>query len=122
MIPAAIDEIIGKLITDNYLNETRFARSFARGKFRIKKWGKIRILNQLKFRGISAWNIKKGIQEIDKNEYIETFEMLFDKLWDKYENLGNVKCQKNVYDRLRFKGWESELIFEAINFKKEKQF
>jgi regulatory protein len=60
MIPAAIDQIIGKLITDNYLNETRFAQSFARGKFRIKKWGKVRILNQLKFRGISAWNIKKS--------------------------------------------------------------
>ena len=40
MIPEAIDQIIGQLISDNYLNETRFAQSFARGKFRIKKWGK----------------------------------------------------------------------------------
>ena len=43
MIPQAIDIIVGELIDENYLNETRFAQSFARGKFRIKKWGKVRL-------------------------------------------------------------------------------
>ena len=48
MIPEAIDQIIVHLIKENFLNETRFAQSFARGKFRIKKWGKQRISNELK--------------------------------------------------------------------------
>ena len=120
MIPAAIDQIIAHLITDNYLNETRFAQSFARGKFRIKKWGKTRILNQLKFRGISSWNIKKGMAEIDPVEYLETFNSLFDDLWNQYEHLGYLKCQKKVYTRLQYRGWENELIFEGINNKKQK--
>jgi regulatory protein len=119
MIPDAIDQIIGQLITDNYLNETRFAQSFARGKFRIKKWGKIRILNQLKFRGISAWNIKKAMAEIEPGEYFDTFETLFERIWNQYEHLGNLKCQKKVYDRLQYRGWENELIFEALNSKKQ---
>mgnify|MGYP001235956016 FL=1 len=118
MIPDAIDQIIGQLITDNYLNETRFAQSFARGKFRIKKWGKVRILNQLKFRGISAWNIKKAMAEIEPGEYFDTFEALFDRIWNQYEHLGTLKCQKKVYDRLQYRGWENELIYEAFNSKK----
>ena len=118
MIPGAIDQIIGKLITDNYLNETRFAQSFARGKFRIKKWGKVRILNQLKFRGISAWNIKKAMQEIDPEEYLDTFDFLFEKFWKEYEHLGMIKCQKKVHDRLQYRGWEKELIYQAINNKR----
>ena len=119
MIPDAIDQIIGQLITDNYLNETRFAQSFARGKFRIKKWGKVRILNQLKFRGISAWNIKKAMAEIEPGEYFDTFETLFKRIWNQYEHLGNLKCQKKVYDRLHYRGWENELIFEALSSKKQ---
>ena len=54
MIPQAIDVIIGKLIQENYLNETRFAQSFARGKFRIKKWGRDKIIRELNMRQNSA--------------------------------------------------------------------
>ena len=58
MIPEAKDQIIGHLIKENYLNEERFSKSFARGKFRIKKWGKNRIVNELKQRQITKYNIK----------------------------------------------------------------
>ena len=119
MIPTAIDEIIGQLIINDYLNETRFAQSFARGKFRIKKWGKNRILRQLKFRGISDWNIKKGMAEIKADEYLNTFETLFNQLWKQFNHLGNSKCQKKVFDRLQYRGWENELIYKAINNKKQ---
>tara|TARA_B100000767_G_scaffold222827_1_gene211610 strand:+ start:1538 stop:2083 length:546 start_codon:yes stop_codon:yes gene_type:complete len=119
MIPLAIDVIIGQLIINDYLNETRFAQSFARGKFRIKKWGKNRILRQLKFREISAWNIKKGMAEIKADEYLNMFETLFNQLWNQFEHLGNSKCQKKVFDRLQYRGWENELIYEAINNKKQ---
>ncbi|MFQ3349694.1 MAG: regulatory protein, partial [Candidatus Arcticimaribacter sp.] len=113
-------QIIGKLITDNYLNETRYAQSYARGKFRIKKWGKIRILSQLKFCGISAWNIKKGMQEIDSGEYLDAFETLFDQIWNQYQHLDFINCQKKVCNRLQYRGWENELIFDAIRNKKGK--
>ena len=55
MIPAAIDQIISELITNNFLNELRFSEAFARGKFRIKKWGKSRIVSELKQRNISEY-------------------------------------------------------------------
>ena len=79
MIPSVIDKIISELIKANYLNETRFTQSFVRGKFRIKKWGKNRILQELKVRDISSFNIKLGMKEISDDNYQKTFYDLFEK-------------------------------------------
>jgi len=67
MIPEAIDLILTHLIEDNYLNEERFARSFARGKFRFKKWGRVRITRELKLRAISRYNIACAMEEIEED-------------------------------------------------------
>ena len=64
IIQNAIDIIVADLIQNNYLNETRFAQSFARGKFKIKKWGKVKIHRELSKREISEYNIKMGMKEI----------------------------------------------------------
>ena len=77
MIPAAIDTIVSQLIQSNYLNETRFAQSYARGKFRIKKWGKVRIKRELKARKISDYNITLALREISATEYDAAFWALF---------------------------------------------
>ena len=66
MIPLAIDDIVVHLIQNDFLNEERFAKSFARGKFRIKKWGRVRIERELKTRGLSDYNIEVGLEEIDE--------------------------------------------------------
>ena len=68
-----IDEVIVHLIENNFLNEERFACCFARGKFRIKNWGKIRIINELKSRNISQYNVNQALKEIEENDYITTF-------------------------------------------------
>jgi len=79
MTPEEIDTILVKLIADNFLNETRFACSFARGKHRIKHWGKIRIVNELKARHITTTNINLALKEISTEEYETTFEQLSEK-------------------------------------------
>ena len=61
------------------MNETRFCKSFVRGKFKIKNWGKRRIIQELKSRKISEFNIKKGLSEINEFDYQEKFENLFNK-------------------------------------------
>ena len=77
LIPQAKDLILLHLLEHNFLNEERFAKSFARGKFRIKKWGKPRIVRELKFRSISEYNIKTALKEIDEKEYIQTLYDLY---------------------------------------------
>jgi regulatory protein len=76
-----IDEIVVHLINHNFLNETRFACSFARGKHRIKFWGKIRIVNELKFRNISQYNINLALKEISNDEYQTNFDFLAERHW-----------------------------------------
>lgn len=115
MIPVAIDQIIHDLITDNYLNETRFAQSFARGKFRSKKWGKQRISRELKIREISAFNIKIALQEITDQEYLTTFDQLVSKRLKQLNGESDrQKKRKKLADYLLYRGWESPLVWERV--------
>ena len=114
MIPISIDTIVSKLVEDNYLNETRFAQSYARGKFRIKKWGKIRIRRELKARDLSDYNIKKGLEEIPDLDYNTTFWALFEKRKKEvYENIPSVQ-KKKIISYMVYRGWELEKIYAAM--------
>ena len=114
MIPQAIDTIIVHLLDNNFLNEERFACSFARGKFRIKHWGKRRIINELKARNISKYNIETALKEIPTEEYLETFHFIAEKQWESIRESNLLKKKKKVMDFLLRKGYESNLVQEKI--------
>ena len=107
-----IDTIIVKLIQDNFLNESRFACSFARGKHRIKFWGKNRIVNELKFRNISQYNINLALKEISNEEYLDTFDKIALRNWDSIKETNLQKKRKKFCDYLLRKGFESNLIYD----------
>ena len=115
MIPEAQQQIIMQLMQENFLNEERFAKSFARGKFRIKKWGKKRITNELKLRGISPRNIQTGLKEISEADYISTFHEISEKKWESITETSVIKKKKKLADYLQYRGWESHLIFEKAS-------
>ena len=110
--PNEVAEVIVHLLQNNFLNEERFARSFARGKHRIKHWGKIRIVNELKQRQISAPNIKYTLTEILEEEYQENFDYIAHKHWETIRETNVLKKKKKFCDYLLRKGWESNLIYE----------
>ena len=114
MIPQAADAIMAHLIEHNFLNEERFACSFARGKWRIKQWGKRRIVQELKLRGISRYNIEHALKEIDPDTYIEQFNILATLQWDKITDNSILKKKKKLTDFLLRKGYESSLIFDKL--------
>lgn len=115
LIPEAKEKIIVHLIQQNYLNEERFAKSFARGKFRIKKWGRQRIIRELKFRKISEYLIKMALQEISETEYVQTFHELAEKKFDMIRESNVQKKKKKLINYLMYRGWESTLIYEKIH-------
>lgn len=121
MIPQVVDAIVVHLIENNFLNEERFAQSFARGKHNIKKWGKIRIVNELKFRNISKYNIEKALKEIPQETYLNTFHQTADKQWDTIRETNLQKKKKKFCDYLLRKGFENHLIFEKLNDLSENQ-
>jgi regulatory protein len=122
MTPDAIDLIIHHLLQHNYLNETRYAKAFSRGKFRAKKWGKIRIIRELKLRNISKYNIDLSLKEIPEDEYRSTFDELAEKrfrqlssdLPDRESGIALQKKRRKLADYLLYRGWESGLVWEKV--------
>ncbi|EAQ99772.1 regulatory protein RecX [Maribacter sp. HTCC2170] len=114
MIPEAIDHIVGHLIQENYLNEERFSKSFSRGKFKIKKWGRVRITNELKQRNITKYNIKIALKEIDDDLYIETFNQLAKKRLEAITETNIQKKKRKLADYLLYRGWESHMVYSKI--------
>ncbi len=109
-----IDKILAHLIQENYLNESRFACSFARGKHRIKLWGKVRIVNELKLRNITTYNINLALKEISPEEYEMNFNVLAERNWHSIKESNGLKKRKKCCDFLLRKGYESTMVYEKV--------
>lgn len=115
MVPIAIDTIVVHLLHHNFLNEERFAKAYVRGKFRIKKWGKFRISQALKQKGITKNLITSALREIEDSEYLKTFHDLADKKAETITETNPQKKKKKLADYLLYRGWESHLVYEKVN-------
>jgi len=114
LIPEARELILLRLMKDNFLNEERFSKIYARGKFRIKSWGKQRIVRELKFRDISDYNIKTALKEIDSEEYIATIYRITENRNAVLTEANPFKRKQKLIDFLKRKGFENELIFKTV--------
>ena len=114
MIQQASEVIQLHLMEHDFVNEERFARSFARGKFKIKKWGKKRIVNELKQREVSNYNIEAGLSEIDPIEYQNTLEEIGRRRFENVRETNTLKKRKKVADFLLRKGFESHKVYELV--------
>ena len=110
MIPAAQDEIIDRLMLDKFLNETRYAASFARGKFRHKKWGKARIVRELKMKGIRDHTINTALAEIPDLEYEDEFHTLALKRLGQLTDTDKHKKRQKLARYLLYRGWDSARV------------
>ena len=115
LIPEAREMILLSLMKDNFLNEERFAKSFARGKFRIKHWGKNRIVNELKMRDISSYNIKTALKEIEEKDYLKTIYTITENRNNVISETNQYKRKKKLIDFLLRKGFETDLIFKVVD-------
>lgn len=104
-----------KLLEENFLNEERYAKAYVSGKFNIKKWGRNRLVFELKKRRISSYNIKRALEEIDTADYQKTFEELAQKRFEQLENTkSEPEKKKKFIDYLFYRGWENELVYDAV--------
>ena len=115
MIPEAIDHIIVHLITHNFLNEERFAKSFVGGKFNIKKWGKRRLTLELKKKNIVKANINQAIKEINDEIYFKTLDDLAERRLSVITEKNKFKKKKKLIDYLLYRGWEPHFVYDKVN-------
>jgi regulatory protein len=118
-----VEESLAQLIEEDYLNEERFAIQFAGGKFRMKQWGRVKIKHALKQKQVSTYCINKALKELDAEDYDKILHKLAKQKWSTIKGEGVnlfVKMAKTT-DYLLQKGFESELVQQAVNRLKEKK-
>ena len=109
-----VEQVLTELITENYVNEERFAKSFAGGKFRLKQWGKKKIVYALKQRNISPYCIEQALKEISDEEYERVITQLVERKSNQLQ--GEIFIVKNKIARyLVGKGFENELVWSIVN-------
>ena len=109
-----VEEILSQLIVSGFLNEERFAKAFAGGKFRIKKWGRTKIENELKHRGISAKCIQIGLKEIAESDYRKTVTHLLKAKERSLTESNPFKRRNKMAVFVIGKGYEPELVWNMI--------
>ena len=109
-----VDEIISQLITDGFLNEERFAKAYAGGKFRIKKWGRIKIKHELKALGLTKNCIQRGLNEIESTDYSKTLKALIKKKASESRESNPFKKRDKIARFVIGKGYEAELVWEYV--------
>ena len=113
-----VEKLLSQLIEEDYLNEERFAKAFAGGKFRMKQWGKVKIKYELKQKQVSEYCIKKGLKEIDEEEYLKTLNKLLDEKSSILKTEKNMLIKKRkISDYLLQKGYERDLIMQLLTIK-----
>lgn len=109
-----VDELLSRLITDGFLNEERFAKAYAGGKFRIKKWGRVKIKNELEFLGLTKNCIQRGLNEIDSADYKKTLRLLLKKKSTQLTEENAFKKRDKLARYAIGKGYESEMVWEVV--------
>lgn len=109
-----LEEIMSELIKEKFLDELRFACSFARGKFRIKKWGRNKIKQHLKQHDISDYCLRKAMEEIDEKEYLSTLQEIIGKKKIDYADTNKYKQNQKVIKYCISRGFEMNLVLENI--------
>ena len=110
-----LEEIISDLIQENFLNEERFARSFARGKFRVKKFGRDRIWRELKLRKISDYCIRKAMTEIDEADYLRTLHEVIEKKANSLQGEDEFARKGKVAKYAIGRGFKPKLVWEVLD-------
>ena len=109
-----VENIISSLIGDNFLNEERFSKAYAQGKFRQKGWGKLKIKQGLKFKRVPDVLIKKALQTIPEDDYL----LMLQKILAKKEAILNEKDPyKRKYKLQQYamgRGYESDIISDLL--------
>ena len=111
-----VEEVISELILSNFLNEERFAIAYALGKFRVKKWGKVKIKQALKLKKVSEYCIKKAMAAIDPDDYEQTLREVIEKKVSLLKEKNEFKRKNQIATYAIGRGFESDMVWNAIGY------
>ncbi len=109
-----VEEVISLLIREGFIDEVRYAKAYAGGKFRNNKWGRKKIVQNLKRNKITDYCIRKGLEEISEKDYLLLMERLLEKKGRSIKDKNQFVRKKKLITYMLGKGFEYELITEMI--------
>ncbi|UII22767.1 regulatory protein RecX [Fulvivirga ligni] len=109
-----VENVLTDLITDGFINEERFAKSYVGGKFRMKKWGRVKIMQGLKQHRLSDYCIKKGMEEIEESDYLEALHHIIDKKDAALSETNMFIRKRKIANHAIQKGYEAELVWDIL--------
>lgn len=109
-----VEELITELIVTNFLNEERFAMAYVSGKVNIKKWGRIKIKQGLKFKKVPDKLIQKALNSIDGDKYLANLLATAEKKNKVLNEKDPIKKKYKLITYLQTKGFEKDLIFDVL--------
>ncbi len=112
--PEEAGTILAELISENFVNEVRFATSLASGKFRIKNWGRYKIKNALREHGVSDNNISRALESLDENAYLKTLQTLIIKKLKNLSQKNDFEKEQHVMRFLISRGFEASLVKDQL--------
>jgi regulatory protein len=110
-----LEDVMASLIEEKFLDEERFARSFARGKFRMKQWGRNRILQELKQRQISDYCIRKAMEEINEQDYLKTLKEVLEKRAGQIAEVDDFARKGKLAQYAMSRGFEGEIVWQVLS-------
>ena len=112
--PAAVEQIISELIEGNFLNEDRFAKAYAKGKFSQKAWGRIKIKQGLKLKRVPDVLIKKALLTIDADDYLTALTRILEKKAAVLSEKNVVKRRYKLQQYAMGRGYEADLVADVL--------
>jgi regulatory protein len=109
-----IPVLINQLQKEGFLNEERFVKAFARGKFRLNKWGRQKIEFALKIKGIPDILIREGIESLDEKEYLNVLKELILRKQKELKPEKDLMVRDKIVNFALGKGYEMNLILDLI--------
>ena len=111
------EELLSRVITEGFLNEERFAKAYAGGKFRMKRWGRLKIIRELEAKGLTKNCIKSGLKEIDEADYRRALEEVLEKQSAKVDEADEFVRRDKIARYAIQRGFEPELVWKAVKEK-----
>lgn len=113
--PAYHEKVLKDLKAEKFIDETRYASSFVKEKFRLNQWGIIKIRHAMKAKQIPEDIINEAINEIPDDEYVRTLEKIMTQKLRNIKARNKFEQKGKLYRHAASKGYENDKIMEVIN-------
>lgn len=98
---------------NKYIDDSRYARAYAVDKVRFSGWGRMKVRMGLRAKGMGDSVISQALEYISQSDYDDALNRVM-KAKAKGLDLKDVKDRQKLYSHLVSRGFESNLIIDAM--------